>query len=74
MQKTTTEKTILAKASGRTQEKFKNDMAKGMTAVPMTAANQAGLKCSVRLLGVNLNGSAIHSSIYVLQQNCLVKR
>ena len=56
---------IQAMDNGLTQEKLKNEIASGITAVPITAANQAGLKCSVMELGVALNGSAIFSSMRV---------
>jgi hypothetical protein len=47
-----------------THEYFRNEIARGITAVPMTAANQAGLKCSVIDRGVALNGNDIFISPY----------
>jgi hypothetical protein len=61
--KTSAEKRIKAKDNPGTQEKGKNERAKGITAVPIMAANHAGLKCSTILIGVALNGSAILSSL-----------
>ena len=43
---------------GRTQELSIKDSASGMTAVPITEANHAGLKCWVIVFGVTLNCSA----------------
>jgi len=42
----TTDRTMNIAATIRTHDPEKNPIARGTTAVPITAANQAGLKCS----------------------------